>query len=104
MIIGQLNTNSLRNKIESIFQQVMGNIDILKDSETKLDNSFPVGQFLIDGYNPPFKLDRDNNWGGIMFFVREDIPCKLWSVENHPIEGFYVEINLRKTRWLLCCS
>ena len=26
------------------------------------------------------------------------------SIENHPMEGFYVEINLRKTKWLLCCS
>ena len=73
-------------------------------SETKLDNSFPVSQFLIDGYSPPFRLDRDNNGGGIMLFVREDFPCKLLSVENHPMEGFYVEINLRKTKWLLCCS
>ena len=39
-----------------------------------------------------------------MNFVREDIPCKLLSVENHPMEGFYVEINLQKTKWLLCCS
>ena len=39
-----------------------------------------------------------------MLFVREDIPCKLLSVENHAMEGFYVEINLRKTKWLLCCS
>ena len=73
-------------------------------SETKLDNSFPVSQFLIDGYTPPFRLDRDNNRGGIMLFVTEDIPCKLLSIENHLMEGFYVEINLRKTKWLLCCS
>ena len=59
---------------------------------------------MIDGYSPPFRLDRDNNGGGIMLFVREDFPCKLLSVENHPMEGFYVEINLRKTKWLLCCS
>ena len=39
-----------------------------------------------------------------MLFVREDIPCKLLSVENHAMEGFYVEINLRKTKPLLCCS
>ena len=32
-----------------------------------------------------------------MLFVREDIPAK-------PIEGFYVEINLRKQKWLICCS
>ena len=67
-------------------------------SETKLDNSFPVSQFLIDGYTPPFRLDCDNNGGGIMLFVREDIPCKLLSTENHPMEGFHVEINLRKTK------
>ena len=104
MIIGQLNINSLRNEFESLVQHVSGNIDILVVSETKLDNSFPVSQFLMDGYSPPFRLDHDNNGGGIMLFVREDIPCKLLSVENHPMEGFYVEINLRKTKWLLCCS
>ena len=70
-------------------------------SETKLDNRFPVRQFLIDGYCPLFRLDHDNNGGSVMLFVREDIPCKLLSVENHPMEGFYVEINLRKTKWLL---
>ena len=26
------------------------------------------------------------------------------SMENKPMEGFYVEINLRKSKWLLCCS
>ena len=39
-----------------------------------------------------------------MLFVREDIPCKLISLEIKPIEGFYVEIHLRKTKWFLCCS
>ena len=82
----------------------MGNIDILMISETKLDNSFPGSQALIDGYTPPFRLDRDNNGGGIMLFVREDIPCKLLSTENHSMEGFHVEINLRKTKWLFYCS
>ena len=42
--------------------------------------------------------------GGLMLFVREDIPCKLLSLENKPMEDFYVETNLRKTKWLLCCS
>ena len=39
--------------------------------------------------------------GSIMLYVREDIPSKFLSVENQPIEGFYVEINLRKKKWLL---
>ena len=75
LIIGQLKINSLRNKFESLVQQVTESIDILMVSETKLDNSFPVSQFLIDGYTPPFRLDRDNNGRSIMLFVREDIPC-----------------------------
>ena len=53
LIIGQLNINSLGNKFESPVQQVMEIIDILMVSETKLNNSFPVIQFLIDGYTPP---------------------------------------------------
>ena len=38
-----------------------------------------------------------------MFFKKEDIPLKCLAVEDFPIEGFYVEINLRKKEWLLCC-
>ena len=75
LIKGQLKINSLRNKFESLVQQVTENIDILMVSETKLNNSFPVSQFLIDGYTPSFRLDRDNNGRSIMLFVRENIPC-----------------------------
>ena len=39
-----------------------------------------------------------------MLFVRDDIPAKLIFTEVLPIEGFYVEINLRKQKWLICCS
>ena len=39
-----------------------------------------------------------------MLCVREDIPSKLMGVETSSTEGFYVEINLRKKKWLLCCS
>ena len=96
MIIGQRNINSLRNKFDCLVQQITGNVDMVSD--TKLDNSFPVGQFLIDGYSPPIRPDRDIHRGGLMFFVRKDIPCELLSLENEPMEGFYIEINLRKTR------
>ena len=72
-------------------------------SETKLDNSFPEVQFFVDNYGPPIRLDRDIHGGGLMLFVREDIPCKLPSLENKPMDGFYVEINLQKTKRLLYC-
>ena len=61
-------------------------------------------KFIIEGFSVPYKVDRNGNGGGIMLFVREDIPSKLLSVENFPREAFFVEINLMKKKWLLSCS
>ena len=47
IIIGDLNVNSLRNKFESLQEQINRNVDVLLILETKPGNSFPIGQFLI---------------------------------------------------------
>ena len=47
-------------------------------SETKVNHSFSVGQFLSDGFGTPFRLDRNRNSGGIMLFIRNDIPAKVF--------------------------
>ena len=80
MIIGQLNISSLRNKFDCLVQQIIENVDILMVSETKLDNSFPVGQYLLDG--PPIRLYRDIHGRGLMLFVREDIHVNsnFWKI------------------------
>ena len=96
LVLGHLNTNSLRNKFDALTQQIKGNFDILILSESKLDSSFPEGQFLIPGYGAPYRIDRTCHGGGIMLLVREDIPCKLLLAENAPIKGFYIEKNLWK--------
>ena len=79
-------------------------IDIFLASETKLDSSFPSGQFVIKGYSTPFRLDRNQNGGGL--YVREDIPRKILKeyTPEKPIENFFVKINLRSRKWLLSCS
>ena len=64
-------------------------------SETKLDPSFPNGQFHIHGFSEPYRFDRNGNSGGILLYIREDIPSKL-IVTKMRIEGVFVEINLRK--------
>ena len=43
LIIGQLNINSQRNKFYCLVHQITGNVDILMVSQTKLDNTFPMG-------------------------------------------------------------
>ena len=73
-------------------------------SETKADNSFPDGQFFLDGFGTPFRLDRNRNAGAIILFFRNDIPAKVFSTADRPIETFYAELNFRKKKWLLNCS
>ena len=60
-------------------------------SETKIDDTFPESQFLIEGFSNPF---------------REDIPCRCikQTTLNNSFEGFFVELNLRSKKWLLGCS
>ena len=60
LIFGHLNINSLRNKFDLFNEQVKGSIDILKVSETKLVDSSPKAQYLIEGFHSPFRFDRNN--------------------------------------------
>ena len=106
LIFGHLNINSLRNKFDLFSEQVKDSIDILMVSETKLDDSFPEAQVLIEGFHSPFRFrfDCNINGGGIMLYVREDIPTKLLSHDFPGVESFFVEINLHKKKWLINCS
>ena len=53
--------NSFRNKFE--FLATKGKIDILMISETKIDESFQKGNFLIEGFSIPYRLDRNSKGG-----------------------------------------
>ena len=68
-----------------------------------MDDSFPSMQFLIESYGPPYRLDCNAHGGGILVYVREDIPCKLIPMKNCTIEGFFLELNLRSKKWLISC-
>ena len=103
LIFGHSNINSVRNKFDLLGDIIKNNVDILMISETKLDSSFPNRQFQIHGYSEPYRFDRNGNGSGILVFIREEIPSKL--VESQmKIEGFFIELNLRRKKWLLCCS
>ena len=103
LICAQLNINSIRNKFESLKEIISTNVDILLICEMKLDSSFPRAQFHIHGFGEPYRFDRNGKGGGILLYIRDDIPSKLIE-SKMTIEGLFVEINLRKKKWLLCCS
>ena len=106
LVIGQLNINSLRNKFEALKAIIKGNLDILIITESKLNDSFPINDFIIDGCSPPFRADRNKNGEGVIIYVRKDIPCR--ELKEHPppppppiFEGIFLEINLKRSKWLL---
>ena len=41
-------------------------------TQTKLDDTFPLGQFYVEGFLMPYRLDGNRNGGGVMIYVRED--------------------------------
>ena len=101
IIVGHLIVNSLRNKFLSIKELLASNIDIFLLSETKLDDSFPINQFRIEGYWL-FRYDRSRFGGGLCLYVHEDIPCReIECVFLQGNEFLCVEINLRKRKWLI---
>ena len=59
----------------------------------------PTAQFQIEGYTT-YRLDRNANGGGILLYIREDIPSTLLNFDMS-IESFFIEINIRKKKWLL---
>ena len=61
--------------------------------------------FLCKVFCDPYRFDRNRNGGGIILYIREDIPSQLMEKKlRNNSEYFFVEIDLRKKKWLLCCS
>ena len=71
--------------------------DIFLISETKIDHSFPNGQFSIDGYKM-FRHDRNCFGGGLCLYVKNSIAVKQLNShkENKKVGAIYLEINIRK--------
>ena len=82
---------------------MQGKVDILTVSETKIDDSFTTNQFIIPGYSMPFRKDRKSHGGGLLIYVREDIPCKRLKTNNvsGDIGGIFLELNIGITKWFL---
>ena len=103
--ISYLNINSLRNKITDL-KQVISEIQptILTISESKLDDTFPNAQFLIEGYCNPkeFRKDNRSTSGGMVTFIKSGTPCKrLQEYEASSSEIMCIELNVQGTRWAI---
>ena len=61
VIIGNTNTNSLPAKFAQVKKVILKNADILVITETRLDDTFPLGLFYVEGFTMYYRLDRKRN-------------------------------------------
>ena len=73
IIIAHLNINSIRNKFDLLPNQIIGNVDVLVISETKVNSSCSIGQFKIRVFSTPFRRDSNSYGGDFHVFVRRYI-------------------------------
>ena len=88
IIVAQINVNSITNKFDALMARIQNKVDILLISETKLDENFPTRQFSIEGFTSPYRLDKNGFVGGLLVYVREEIPSQLIKTELSNREGF----------------
>ena len=81
LILGRVSINSIRNKSDSLVYMLDKNVDIFLISETKLDDLFPSVQFKI-GFTTPYRYDRKVKGGGLLLYIREDIPSRLLQCKS----------------------
>jgi hypothetical protein len=107
--IGHMNINSIRHKWEPVKEVLEHNIfDVMSIQETKLDDSFPKGQFSLHQYKV-YRKDYKSNQGGLMLIIRHDLPqVRRYDLENVSIndingriEILAVETLIRKEKWIL---
>ena len=75
-------------------------------AETEIDDTFPMSQFISTGVATPFRFDRTGKRGGVLWFIRKDVPSNLlktFYIYDHT-ESLTIKVNLLKTKWLLTCS
>ena len=78
VLIGHLIVNFIAAKLDAIKLIIPGNTDIMVFGETKLVASYPMAQLLMPGFGMPFRLDSNAYGGGLLIYVRYDIPVNKW--------------------------
>ena len=102
-----ININSFRHKFAHL-QEIISKhkVDYLAISESKLDDSFPDAQFNVQGYNI-FPQDNTSSSGGLIIYVRSDIPHRLLTNaeqnKNDGIESLCLELKIGKTKTAFSC-
>ena len=101
--IRHLNIQGLSNKIEQVrlsLQSENNQIHVFGLSESKLSSFHPDSGFLINGFQIPFRRDRQENaGGGVLVYVKDGVSCKRRDdLEQANLECIWLEIRPSKSK------
>ena len=96
-----LNINSILPKIDELrLIAAKTNAAVIGITESKIDESVLDGEIRIDGYIPVRK-DRNRQGGGVVCYIRQDIPFNKIEIQCPNIEHIFLDIFLPKTKPIL---
>ena len=98
--LSYINVNYIRNESHSLFECAYGLVNFLAVSETKLDSSFPTGQFNLPGFRTPYRNVLSGKSGGLFVYVNSNIPSKVLKIPDctSDIQVIPVKINFKKQK------
>ena len=95
----------MKYKSSEVHELITNNIDIMFLSETKLDDSWPTATFSLENYSI-LRQDRNAYGGGLLAFVRSDIPhrrCPDMEKNEYGIEILAIEVCVKRKKVLFVC-
>ena len=97
-----LNINSLLSKFEPLTNGKR-QCRFLLVTGSKLDKTFPKGQFQIEGLSRLMKLERNRNGGGLIVFTSDGLSCReLKPCVLYPeLECTFLEVCIRHNKQLV---
>ena len=93
MIVGNNCINSFPDGCDDLKISVTKMINILIITKTKIDATFPVSYFHIDGFSEPYPLGKSRNWS-----IEKILPVKFFWKRVLPTdtEAFFIGLSFKK--------
>lgn len=101
--ICQINIRGLRSNFSNLLSSVSNLYDIICIQETMLSNKVNIDSLKICGYQTPFRRDRDQNGGGLIVYLSNNIKGKRrLDLESSNSETLWIELKIKGLTLLLC--
>ncbi len=100
--IAHININSLQYKHDELKILLENNlVDCLFIAETKLNDSHVSTKFEIENYQLFRKDNPHDNGGGIVCYIRSDIPAREEIFDTYPCENLSIIAHIKGVKWAL---